>query len=66
MTPRLLICLTLWSLYITGCLSGTTGKTKPTPTPIEPTTPASLGDLHLSLAKPSYSPNEPIPVELMM
>ena len=55
MTTRLLICLTLWSLYTTGCLSGTTGKTEPTP--VEPATPASLGDLHLSLAKPSYSPN---------
>ena len=31
MTTRLLICLTLWSLYTTGCLSGTTGKTEPTP-----------------------------------
>ena len=28
MTPRLLICLTLWSLYTTGCLSGTTGQTE--------------------------------------
>ena len=41
MTARLLICLTLWSLYTTGCLSGTTGKTEPTP-PVEPATPASL------------------------
>ena len=32
MTTRLLICLTLWSLYTTGCLSGTTGKTEPTHT----------------------------------
>ena len=62
MTTRLLICLTLWSLYTTGCLSGTTGKTEPTP--VEPATPASLGDLHLSLAKPSYSPNEPIPLDM--
>ena len=64
MTPRLLICLTLWSLYITGCLSGTTGKTEPTPTPVEPATPASLGDLHLSVAKPSYGLNEPIPLDM--
>ena len=64
MTPRLLICLTLWSLYTTGCLSGTTGKTEHTPTPVEPATPASLGDLHLSLAKPSYSLTEPIPLDM--
>ncbi len=64
MTTRLLICLTLLSLYTTGCLSGTTGKTEPTPTPVEPATPASLGNLHLSLAKPSYSPNEPIPLDM--
>ena len=64
MTTRLLICLTLWSLYITGCLGGTTGKTEPIPTPVEPATPASLGDLHLSLAKPSYGLNEPIPLDM--
>ena len=64
MKPRLLICLTLLSLYTTGCLSGTTGKTEPTPTPAEPATPASLGDLHLSLAKPSYGLNEPIPLDM--
>ena len=28
MTTRLLISLTLCSLYITGCLSGTTGKNR--------------------------------------
>lgn len=64
MKVRLLICLTLWTLYTTGCLSGTTGKTEPTPTPAEPATPASLGDLHLSLAKPSYSLTEPIPLDM--
>ena len=64
MTPRLLICLTLLSLYTTGCLSGKTAKTEPTPTPAEPATPASLGDLHLSLAKPSYSLTEPIPLDM--
>ena len=64
MITRLLICLTLWSLYITGCLSGTTGKTEPIPTPVEPVTPASLGDLHLSLAKPSYGLNESIPLDM--
>ena len=62
MTLRLLIYLTLWSLYTTGCLSGTTGKIEPTP--VEPATPASLGDLHLSLAKPTYSFNEPIPLDM--
>ena len=67
MTTRLLIYLTLWSfLYATGCLSGTTGKTEPSPAPAEPATPASLADLRLSLAKPSYSLNEPIPLELTM
>ena len=64
MTTRLLICLTLWSLYTTGCLSGTTGKTEPTPTPVEPATPASLADLHLSLAEPSYGLNQPIPLDM--
>ena len=64
MKTQLLICLTLYSLYITGCLSGTTGKTEPTPTPAEPATPASLGDLHLSLTKPSYGLNEPIPLDM--
>ena len=64
MTPRLLICLTLLSLYTAGCLSGRTAKTEPTPTPAEPATPASLGDLHLSLAKPSYSLTEPIPLDM--
>lgn len=64
MTIRLLICLTLLSLYTTGCLSGTTGKTEPAPTPAEPAPPASLGDLHLSLAKPSYGLNEPIPLDM--
>ena len=64
MKTRLLICLTLWSLYTTGCLSGTTGKTEPTPTPSEPATPASLADLHLSLAKPSYTLSEPIPLDM--
>ena len=64
MTIRLLICLTLWTLYTTGCLSGTTGKTELTPTPVEPATPASLAALHLSLVKPSYNLNEPIPLEL--
>ena len=72
MTPRLLIYLTLWSLYTTGCLSGTTGKTEPTPPPValnpdaietEPTTPPSLANLHLSLAKPSYNLHEPIPLD---
>ena len=63
MQTRLLICLTLWSLYTTGCLSGTTGTTEVNPTPVEPATPASLGDLRLSLAKPSYSLTEPIPLE---
>ena len=29
MTTRLLICLTLWSLYTTGCLSEITGKIEP-------------------------------------
>ena len=64
MKTQLLICLTLSSLYITGCLGGTTAKTEPTPTPAEPATPASLGDLHLSLAKPSYGLNEPIPLDM--
>ena len=64
MTTRLLICLTLWSLYTTGCLSGATGKTEPTPTPVEPATPASLADLHLSLAEPSYGLNQPIPLDM--
>ena len=64
MTTRLLIYLTLLSLYTTGCLSGTTGKTAPTVTPVEPATPASLGDLHLSLAQPSYGVTEPIPLDM--
>lgn len=64
MTTRLLICLTLWSLYATGCLSGTTGKTEVNPTSVEPAPLAALADLHLSLAKPSYSLNEPIPLEM--
>ena len=64
MKTQFLICLTLWSLYATGCLSGTTGQTEPTPTPVEPAPPAPLADLHLSLAKPSYNPNEPIPLDL--
>ena len=64
MTTRLLLCLTLWSLYTIGCLSGTTGKTEPTPTPVEPATPASLGNLHLSLAEPSYGLSEPIPLDM--
>ena len=64
MTTRLLICLTLSSLYITGCLSGTTGQTELAPTPVEPATPASIGDLHLSLAQPSHGLNEPIPLEI--
>ena len=64
MKTQLLICVTLCSLYITGCLSGTTGQTEPTPTPVEPATPASLGVLHLSSAKPSYSLNEPIPLDM--
>ena len=67
MTTRLLIYLTLWSfLYATGCLSGTTGKTELTATPAEPATPASLADLRLSLAKPNYGLNEPIPLDLTM
>ena len=64
MTPCFLICLILWSLYTTGCLSGTTAKTEPTATSVEPATLAFLGDLHLSLAKPSYSPNEPITLDM--
>lgn len=64
MKTRLLICLTLWSLYTTGCLSGTTGKTEINPTPTEPAPPAALADLHLSLAKPSYRLTEPIPLEM--
>ena len=64
MTPRLLICLTLCSLYITGCLSGTTAKTEPTAIPAEPATPASLGNLHLSLAEPIYGVTEPIPLDM--
>ncbi len=64
MIPRLLICLTLWSLYTTGCLSGTIGKTEPAPAPMEPTAPASLGDLHLSLEKPSYGLTEQISLEM--
>lgn len=66
MTTRLLICLTLWSLYTTGCLTGKTAQTEATPTPVEPATPASLGDLHLSLEQPSYGVNEPIPLETTM
>ena len=64
MKTQLLICLALWSLYTTGCLSGTTAKTEPIPTPVEPTPPASLGELHLSSAKLSYTPNEPIPLDM--
>ena len=64
MTTRLLICLTLLSLYATGCLSGTTAKTETTPTPVEPATPASLAELHLSMAQPSYGLNEPIPLDM--
>ncbi len=64
MTTRLLICLTLWSLYATGCLTGTTGQTEPSPTPAEPATPVSLGELHLSSTQPSYSLTEPIPLEV--
>ena len=64
MKTQLLICLTLWSLYPTGCLSGTTAKTELTIIPIEPATPASLGNLHLSLAQPSYGLTEPIPLEM--
>ena len=64
MTPQLLICLTLCSLYTIGCLTGKTGKTEPTATPAEPTPPVSLGELHLSSAKPSYTPNEPIPLDM--
>lgn len=63
MTNRFLICLTLWSLYASGCLSGTTGTTAVNPAPVEPATPASLGDLRLSLTKPSYGLTEPIPLE---
>lgn len=66
MTTRLLICLTVWSLYTTGCLTGTTGQTEVNPAPAEPGTPASLGDLHLSLEKPSYSLTEPIPLEVTL
>ena len=66
MTTRLLICLTLWSLYTTGCLTGTTGQTEPTPTPAEPATPVSLGELHLSSTQPSYSLTEPIPLEVTL
>ena len=66
MRTRLLICLILWSLYITGCLTGKTAQTEPTPTPAEPATPASLGELHLSSAKPSYSLTEPIPLEITL
>ena len=51
MTTRLLICLTLWSLYITGCLSEITGKTEPNPTPVEPATPASLADPSFIIGK---------------
>jgi hypothetical protein len=56
-------------IYTTGCLSGTTAKTEATPPPValnpdaietEPAPPASLANLHLSLAKPSYNLNEPI------
>ena len=62
MTTRLLICLTLWSLYTTGCLSRTTGKTEINPAPEAAATPAVLADLHLSSTKPSYNPYEPIPL----
>ena len=64
MKTQLLICLTLWSLYATGCLSGTTAKTRPTPTTVESATPAALGELHLSWAQPSYGLTEPIPLEM--
>ena len=64
MRTQLLICLTLWSLYATGCLSGTTQEIEAKPEPAEPVTPASLGELHLSSAKPSYSLTEPIPLEI--
>ena len=64
MKTQLLIYLTLCSLYTTGCLSGPTGQTEPTPTPVEPATPASLGELHLSSTKPSYSLTEPIPLDM--
>lgn len=64
MKTQLLICLTLWSLYTTGCLTGKTAQTEATPTPAEPVAPASLGELHLSSAKPSYSLTKPIPLEI--
>ena len=64
MKTLLLICLTLWSLYATGCLTGTTEQTEPTPPPAEPAIPASLGDLQLSLEKPSYGLTEPVPLEI--
>lgn len=64
MKTQLLICLTLLSLYTTGCLSGTTQEIEANPEPAEPATPASLGELHLSSAKSSYSLTEPIPLEI--
>ena len=64
MRTQLLICLALWSLYTTGCLTGKTAQTEPEPTPAEPVTPASLGELHLSSTQPSYSLTEPIPLEI--
>lgn len=66
MKTQLLICLTLWSLYATGCLSGTTQEIEAKPEPAEPATPASLGELHLSSTQPSYSLTEPIPLEITL
>ncbi len=64
MKNRCFIFLITCSLFAIGCLSRTSEKTAVDATPVEATTPPTIADLHLSLAKPVYSRDEPISVKM--
>jgi hypothetical protein len=59
MRKRSPVFLIICSLYAMGCLNKTSEQTAATPPK-----PATLADLHLSLAKPVYRPDEPIPLNM--
>ncbi|MCZ6676490.1 MAG: hypothetical protein O7E52_04490 [Candidatus Poribacteria bacterium] len=64
MTNRALNLLIICCLYTIGCLGGTSEKTAAVDAMPAATAPAGIADLHLSLSKPIYSPDEPIPLEM--
>lgn len=65
MTHRVFICFCILSLGIVGCLPGAPEKRAEMETPpTAPAKPPAIAELHLTLAKEGYPPDEPIPLRM--